>query len=188
MIANPYYDEFVAAGGNDKTFEGRAKASMLRSGLAHSFAWSIPSDEIGPAILHHTTQVVEIGAGTGYWAWFLSQYGIDVQAYDANPYLNRWHQNDVCWFPIEQGGASKAGRHPDRALLLCWPPYNTPMAYYALKAYKGDTVIYVGEGSGGCTGDDRFHDLLYAEWERVWTGSPPNWPDIWSGETIWRRR
>lgn len=34
----------------------------------------------------------------------------------------------------------------------------------SLKYYRGNRFIYVGEGSGGCTGDGKFHDLLEDRW------------------------
>lgn len=41
------------------------------------------------------------------------------------------------------------------------------MAYDYLCQYKGDTVIYIGEGRGGCTGDDSFHEKLKFEYKLV---------------------
>lgn len=44
-----------------------------------------------------------------------------------------------------QGDAASAKHHKDRALFLCWPPKDEPMAYDCLMNYAGDKVIYVGE-------------------------------------------
>ena len=49
---------------------------------------------------------------------------------------------------------------PARVLFLSWPNYNTDFAYKALKRFQGDTVIFLGEDAGGCTGDEKFHQLL----------------------------
>ena len=46
-----------------------------------------------------------------------------------------------------------------RALLLVFPPPG-PMAKACLDAYAGDTVLYVGEGRGGCCADGAFFDAL----------------------------
>ena len=36
-------------------------------------------------------------------------------------------------------------RYPDRALLLCWPPWGTDVASRAIQSYRGSTVLYVGD-------------------------------------------
>ena len=40
------------------------------------------------------------------------------------------------------------------------PSYDEPWTDRVLDLYAGDTVIYVGEGAGGCTGTGRMHALL----------------------------
>lgn len=107
--------------------------------------------------------MVEIGAGGGYWSMLLQQHGVDVAAYDPEPPGAtddpHWHSGRA-WTAVQQGDHAKSADHPTRTLLLCWPSYNEPWAAQAIEAYQGDTVIYVGEGPGGCTGDDRMHALL----------------------------
>jgi hypothetical protein len=39
------------------------------------------------------------------------------------------------------------------------------MASDALRAFRGHRIVYVGEDSGGCTGDQDFHELLNSEWQ-----------------------
>lgn len=104
--------------------------------------------------------IVEIGAGTGYWARLASQAGTDIVAHDADP------EREPKYFPVKRGGPSMAQRHHRRTLLLCWPPRNEPMASECLSAYTGSTVIYIGEPSGA-TADDTFHDMLECDWETV---------------------
>lgn len=135
-----------------------------RKSLAQLYAWSIPS----PADIFWLQDilagrgVVEIGAGSGYWAWQLRQLGIDVDAVDNDSWGIPWQ---VQWSPVRAGGPEQAALHPDRALLLVWPPYDDSMAHRTLTTYTGDLLVYAGEGSYGCTGDDAFHDEL----ERSWT-------------------
>lgn len=111
--------------------------------------------------------VVECGAGTGYWAWQMEQAGIDVTAYDpleageANRFARR------AWTTVLRDEHSASGRHPDRALFLCWPSYSDPWAAQSLACYTGDLLVYCGEGEGGCTADDEFFHLLDAEWEEI---------------------
>lgn len=132
--------------------------------LCHWFAHSIPSPRDLSWLRDHVAdrEVVEIGAGSGYWAWQLNQLGITTHAYDDGSW--EWAFK---WSDVQMGGPGKAADHPNAVLLLVWPPYNTPMAVEALAAYQGDTLIYAGEPEEGCTGDDDFFIRLGTEWEHV---------------------
>lgn len=108
--------------------------------------------------------VVEVGAGSGYWAWQLLQMGLDVRPSDAHP-------RDVSHVPVERAGAANAAAGADgRALLMVWPPHDDPMAVDALTAYPGDLLIYVGELRGGACGTAEFWDLLDDQWALVSVG------------------
>jgi hypothetical protein len=141
-----------------------------RHHLAARYAWSIPT----PGDMQWTTgildgrSVVEIGAGTGYWAWQLEQAGADVAAYDPHPPAD---DNNYCkhgpYTTVLQDDATAVRHHQDRALLMVWPPYEGEHARHALSLYTGDLLIYAGEGHGGCTADDGFYELLAAEWDEV---------------------
>ena len=112
--------------------------------------------------------IVEIGAGSGYWAMCLSQLGADVIAYDRHPPeegtpwwepANPWFERE--WFQVREGDAECARHHPDRSLLLCWPPPGNPMAAAALSMYRdagGHTLIYIGDRAS--SGDHEFHSVL----------------------------
>jgi hypothetical protein len=156
-------------------------AGLDRISLCARYAWSIPS----PGDMAWLRQVldgrgvVEIGAGSGYWAWQMSQSGIDVAAYDPHPPgPDNKYATHRLYHPVEIGDHSAAADHSDRVLLLCWPPYDAPMAADALKAYGGDTVVFVGEGPGGCTADDAFFKLLDDAWDEVGVSQ---WHVTWRG-------
>jgi hypothetical protein len=119
----------------------------LRKKLVWAYSWAVPSPEVLAELLNHGP-LLEIGAGTGYWAWLLSQAGADIVAYDCNitapPH----------WFDVQEGGPEKIAEHPDRTLLLCWPPLGEGMATECLKLYRGETLLSIGEcGEGARTGD-----------------------------------
>ncbi len=111
--------------------------------------------------------VVEAGAGTGYWAWQMTQAGIDVVAYDPNEQLpgNRFARRT--WTTVLRDDYAASKHHPDRALFLSWPSYDEPWAAQSLACYTGNMLIYCGEGEGGCTANDEFFELLDAEWEVI---------------------
>lgn len=142
-----------------------------RSQLTKTFAWAIPSPGDIAWIKdvldgQNTEDIVEIGAGTGYWAWQLSQSGVDVLAFDVAPLKNDWC-GGIEYHPVRKGGTEMAGEFAHRALMLCWPPYDVGMAEDALRAYDGDTLIYIGESEGGCTAGDGFFSLREKEWEHL---------------------
>lgn len=144
-----------------------------RDKLTRSYAFAIPN-EAAVAAIAARGPVVEIGAGTGYWASLLAQAGADVVAYDVAPGKNGYVDVKACYHEIRVGDAEAARAHPDRTLFLCWPPM-TDMAERALRAYTGRCVAFVGEGAGGCTGSDGFFDLLDREWMSVETVDIPEW-------------
>jgi hypothetical protein len=135
--------------------------------LTERFAFAIPTDLALAVVAEHSPGgVVELGAGTGYWANLLHEAGVDVVAYDRAPpgsADNRWFHSSSAWFPVVVGDETVVDRYPERTLLLVWPTRNEVWAADSLDRYAaagGTTVIYVGEGTGRRTGDARFHALL----------------------------
>jgi len=156
--------------------------------LRRSFAWAIPSPGdirwIADILrARGVAAVTEVGAGTGYWAWQLTQAGIEVDATDANP-------PSGTYAPVRRAGAATAASAPAaRVLLLAWPPLDDSMAADALRSFTGDLLIYCGEEATGCTAGDEFFDLLGEAWERVGT-SPHHrtWQACDDILAAWRRR
>lgn len=147
---------------------GKFTYPIDRQQLCKTYTWSIPSPGDIAWIKEQLAgrDVVEIGAGTGYWAWQLSQADVSVHAYDLKPGGNHYC-GDVIYHPVFRGGPEMAASHAECALLLCWPPYDSPMAADALKAYTGDLVFSIGEPEGGCTGNDEYFALLGKEFEEI---------------------
>lgn len=110
--------------------------------------------------------VVEIGAGTGYWAAQLAHRGVDVLAVDLHPppdLDNPWFAGSPTWFPVESGDERVAGEQPSRCLLLVWPTKNEMWPADALALHHragGRHAVYVGEPAGGRTGDAVLHALI----------------------------
>lgn len=155
----------------------RARTSMVKE-----FSWAIPNEEAIKLLAQQP--LVEIGAGNGYWAACIDKAGGDILCFDQEPWKH-------LHYPVAPGDARKAGDHPDRALFLCWPPYATGMAYQALKAYHefgGSCVFYAGEGAGGCTGDDQFHEFLEANFQEVQVVRIPQWETIHDNLTAYTRK
>lgn len=169
---------------------GRLERSSHRYDLVREYAWAIPND-LALAALADLAPLVEIGAGGGYWTHCLRERGVDVVAYD--PQL--WHETEPgakrkqrIWTEVLQRDHSAAADHPTRTLMLCWPSYRESWSDRALDAYTGSTVAYIGEGAHGCTGSERFHELLECDFEEKATVDIPQWFGMHDYLSIWRRK
>lgn len=209
---NPLFDAYQRVGADP-----RADLDAARSELIARYGFAIPSDEALDAIgVVSPNGVVEIGAGTGYWAGLLHERGVDVVAYDQEPPPsagNAWFAGSRPWHPVERGDHLAGARHPDRTLLIVWPTRNETWAAAAIDAYHqagGSAVAYVGEGPGGHTGDDVFHARLgqletcaqcaygstcspcvcgiTAQWQHTHTVALPQWPGFHDDLHVFVRR
>jgi hypothetical protein len=153
----------------------------VRRQLVWAFAWAVPSRQAITEIALHGP-LIEIGAGTGYWAWVMKQAGADIVAYDhaveAPPF----------WSEVLRGGPERVAEHADRTLFLCWPPMGEPLAADCLSAYRGERVLSIGErGDSARTGDARFRELLAREFVEEQVVELPHWPGFTDCLTVYRR-
>lgn len=185
---NPYHQEAEAAKYGRSDFR-----QDRRDELVAKYAWAIPNDN-AIQLLAGMGPIVEMGAGNGYWAKLIADAGGKIEPYDKNP--GRHHYNSGAfgsvWYPVLDGGPEQITvRHKDHVLLLVWPPYEGALAFDALTRYLkvgGKTVVFVGEGQGGCTADDRFFGLLRARFEEVGDTDIPQWYGIHDYLTVYQRR
>jgi len=130
---------------------------IFREKLVKIYAWAITDPNALKAIVKATkdTGMVEIGAGKGYWASLLSNCGVNIIAYDNGK--DKWIGG---YYNVEKAGTEMVSSHQDKALFLCWPPYDTSMAYDCISKYEGNTLIYIGEAKGGCNANDEFFHFV----------------------------
>eukprot|EP00435_Cladocopium_sp_Y103_P045811 s253_g13.t1 len=103
--------------------------------------------------------LVEVGAGEGQWQAELRRRGADVVAFDNLSSPSRFDAAAsrlvVPGAEVQQADAEAAvSQSAGRTLLMV-----------CLQRYKGETLIYVGEGRGGVNGDNNFFDLLAESWK-----------------------
>ncbi len=186
-----------------------------RTCLCTYLAWAVPNDRALEALRDLKQPILEIGAGTGYWAWLLTNCGVDIVAYDAAD-SHDGHKHRFRHALVKDGGVEQASseEHRGRALMLCWPDIVGDSAFDdadrgtfgfdTLRAYAGDTVVYVGElgpgvvraakgwgdpfPPGGSSSSSAFQKELLAAFELVQRVELPNWPPYNSHLTIWKRR
>jgi len=195
---NPFLDlvGVLVAGEPWRSSPGLARMLDLaarRRELASTFSWAIPT-EPALAVLARHAPLVECGAGMGYWSALLQSRGVDAIAYDLLPpggeSGNAYHRaGRRPWTEVRQASAAAAARrHRERALFLCWPPYDDDAASYAaLRAYRGDVAIHVGERDEGATGSVRFHRELRLNWTLVEEVDLPHWPGLQDRLMVYRR-
>lgn len=156
-----------------------------RDYLVRLYSWAVPSSEAIRVISDYCPRgLLEIGAGTGYWSFLVKELGVDVLAYDEQPDNNTWINNS--FMEVKEGDEEVAALYPDRTLFLCWPPYNSPFARNALSKYEGNTLIYIGEGKGGCCADDEFFQEL-ERWQEVETLDIPQYSGLHDELRVYRR-
>lgn len=150
-------------------YERLYHVGIERYALCTEYAFSIisPGDVAWISRLVAGRSVVELGAGRGYWAWQLEQAGLTVHAFEPrtpgvdNEYLKTSGQ----FTTVSRRDHTVVDEHPDSVLMMLWPGYNVDWAADALRRYRGDMLIYAGEGMGGCTADDDFYELLERDWK-----------------------
>jgi hypothetical protein len=166
---------------------------IQRTELTSRYAWTITAPEtVAFVVTHAGPKVVDPLAGSGYWAYLLGQAGVDVIVSDLNPpdvAANHWHQAGVAHVHVAGMDAVDAvtAYGSGRTLLLAWPPYDAPIGADVLNAFPGDRVIYIGEGEGGCCGDDDLFELLGCGWVEVANHRPVQWLGIHDYVTVYDR-
>jgi hypothetical protein len=190
-ISNPFWEavkdcvEADSSRGNPVVGEFRLDRSVAesmarfpnRQRLVRKYCWTIPDpDTVAFVAKHAHGGLVDPIAGTGYWAYLLTQVGVDVVCYDLNPgvelHNNGWHGDDLYAGVCAKDCAEAAALHSDRTLFLSWPPYAMDVGARILTAYQGKRVIFIGEGRGGGTGDDEMHLILDRDWTEVDSRQP----------------
>lgn len=205
---NPYLQcaQAVAFGQPDRAMLDQLPDQALRSyidacatartRLIPQFAWAIPNHAALVA-LAASAPLIELGAGTGYWAYLLRERGVDIVAFDTEPPQTTTHQNQwqrspmhvgTCWTDVQMGTPAvlRGGQYRERTLFLCWPPPTT-MALEALDTYAGETVALIGCGPDE-TGCLAFYDLLLSQWKLIQTVAIPQWCGVPDTLTIYQRR
>jgi hypothetical protein len=125
-----------------------APADITAAALAQRYSYVLP-DARSLEILCCLGPLIEMGAGTGFWAHRLQARGADVIAFDQAPpdgeAANRYHHRAPTWTEVRPGDHTVLPAYPGRALFLCWPPLFSALGD-CLSFYSGDTVACIGDG------------------------------------------
>ena len=178
--------------------EVRRRREFLRD-----FGWAVPTKEALDAISHfaENRRVIEVGAGTGLWAYLLSASGVSITSTDDYSWVQteelRTDRSPPSGFAVEAGKFYPVERmeaetavlsHEDHeVLMICWPPPRKAMAFDATRLFTGDRLIFIGELSD-TNGDAAFRDLLSLSWEREAIVEIPTWVTIHDAVHLFVRR
>lgn len=156
--------------------------AYARDQWTKQYAWAVPSMEAIRAIGQYLNEgIYEIGAGSGYWARMITRKWDDPRyiAYDnwsSHAFTHRYY--NVQDTPLDSC----------TNLFTCWPSYEGEWAARALKDYRPQRVIYIGEGHGGCTADDEFHEILERDFEEKQSLHIPQYEGLHDRLEIWERK
>lgn len=210
-LGNPLLDAFLASDPHD------AATAATRDALIARYGFAIPDDDALDAIVAASPHgIVEIGAGTGYWARLLhDRMPGGIRAFDTDPppsVTSAWFAGSMPWFEVRHGDETVADQAAPSTLLLVWPTRNETWGMDAAQRHHaagGTTLVFVGEGPGGHTGDDGLHATLgelsvcapcrygvvsspciceiNPRWRRVHEIMIPTWPGFGDSVRIYER-
>ena len=145
---------------------------VMRETMCERFSWAVPTNEAVDRIVAFAGKggVIEIGCGNGYWLSLLSQH-LPYVGIDACPVKRQY----VKVVKGTERFLSTCDAIYLQVLLLCWPPYKSPMALRSLEMWKGPRLVYIGEqGARGCAEPMFFHKLA-TDWRLVEEVDIPQW-------------
>jgi hypothetical protein len=185
--ANPYLLEFRELPKKYKQVDGDVSNMTGPTAPRHilkvhnyfcdKYAYAIPNPAALDTVAKYSKRIVELGGGTGYWAAQLHERDVDIVVYDDWS----WAKPEKLWHSVAEGDVEQALGHPDRDLLMVWPPEGD-MATRAITAWPGNRVFYVGEMMRGCAEPDFFLALARG-WAPVAHVELPHWynrcDDLW---------
>ena len=150
--------------------------TAVRGLLVSTFAYAVPSPQALDRLARFG-ELLEIGAGGGYWARCLTARGAVVHAFDrtAPAAQTRKLGSLSAHHPIAMGGPAEALRaYPSCAtLLLCWPPgisnrkqadagaapRYSRMGELALAQFRGANLVFIGSRCSSFGSPDFFATL-----------------------------
>lgn len=133
------------------------------------FGFALITDLEIDKIKKQNKKIISVGSGSGYIEQFFINAGLDVICTDIDIKEFSGYDMESSHLSIEEiDSVSAVKKYNQRSVFMSWPSYNQNWAYKTLLAMKKNRIlIYIGEGYGGCTGCDKFHELLDNKFEEL---------------------
>jgi len=176
-----YVNSLYATSGQDAK-STKYEQVLYRQRFIERYGFSHPSGNMlrGLYGAFKHTPILSIGSGCAFFENILQK--MDMNVIVTDPGLTHQNPGMRQFCSVENLTANDAiTKYSDvNVLMINWPDYDNEWAFLALelfseKATSESRVVYCGEGDGGCTADQAFHDLLSAKWKEVASWSPPRW-------------
>ena len=139
---------------------------LIRGEFVKSFSWVIPNIDFIIAIIlfANEEEILSIASGTCLIEAFIEYLGGKIISTD--PKISHFDSDSILFHKNFQklNAVDAVKQNSTNVLFICWPSYCDKYAFDALKEFKGNKLIYIGENSNGCNADQNFFDLLDEEW------------------------
>ena len=109
---------------------------------------------------------------SGLWSLLLRAAGVEMVTTD----VNASRADDHAAVEAMEAEAAVRSHRECEGLLFVWPPFRSDAAFRALRAFKGDRVVYAGDRR--FTGDGELQEALEREWRLVERLLIPAWPGL----------
>lgn len=163
-----YLQEFEELQKKD-TFRGQQWFGE-RERLVEEYSWAVPTKDV-IQYCSEFDDLLEVGAGNGYWASLIEEMDGDIRATDKSPPDNTYTDiEDLSWQQL-------IGEIESRSVLMVWPPNNDCVAA-GVARHSPNHILYVGEQRGGCTGEDKFFDIVEEQYGLVGKLDIPSYAGI----------
>ena len=139
-----------------------------------AYSWAIPNQDALAIIKTLSPDgIVDFGCGSGYWSALLRASGVEVRSMELPTHARNFTRYNsrasVEWTQIEhiKDPLTELVGLARKALLLVWPPEKNAMAFRALRAWRGERLIYIGNVAPGVTGTPEFFDELKRQYRQT---------------------
>lgn len=159
-----YLEAFSDDASDPKAFVDNMYAGMMLKSECNAYGmWGVVDKQWTRELAEWIGErkVLEVMAGVGWLAKALDEHGVNIKATDNFSWKGKHSKVDErVVFPVEDMDAIKAAQSLQAEILLVsWPPYTEETIVQACEAWGTKRpIIYIGEGNGGCTACDEFHE------------------------------
>ena len=159
-----------------------------RTKYALKYGYGVPCREVIHAVAQYGP-LLEVGAGNGFWSFWLRSKGCDVIATDpkeAGMFNQKNHINDL----VQIEAVEALQRFPNRNVLIVWPYYTSTWPTDIVQRMKvGQILCYVGEGPLGCCAPPSFFSALNQHGvELIYMHRSPAWHMVIDYLAIYRKQ
>lgn len=108
-------------------------------------------------------KILEVGAGSGFFTMKLKELSLDIVGLEKHQTKNHYGFNHQYTKLINSDAIEFIKQHEldYSTIIMSWPNQDSSFANDVFNSmYKGQKLLYIGEGLGGCTACDEFFENL----------------------------